>query len=408
MNTIYLQCDCRYNKWLLEKLGEGKKYVINYTVERCCGITSSQIVAGIYNCPENKQLLDVLNAYGISCVLSDEEDVNKRFLNTVTKLKTDYIIRIGGDQVLIDTERVNMILSEMEKQNAVWFYEEICSSLLPDIVKRKYLEEHQNELKEKERYFESLLEVEGIKRYKLPYPLLLPFDFRINSESGFRVCKNVIENELDTYAISEKMIKRMVSKNNHIIKKGYLASWIIPPKYSDFYYGEDGMVNPWIGSAAIDLIKDRINEKFNVFEWGTGNSTLFWSQHVKSVVSVEYNNSWYMKLKKLVPENVDLRYITLENGGAYCKEILNTNIQFDIILIDGRDRVNCAYNALDKLTQNGIIIWDNTERDYYQPGMEFLKQNGFKQLELSGMLYGYVGYECYTSIFYREDNVFDL
>lgn len=23
MNTVYLQCDCRYNKWLLKNIGEG-------------------------------------------------------------------------------------------------------------------------------------------------------------------------------------------------------------------------------------------------------------------------------------------------------------------------------------------------------------------------------------------------
>ena len=85
-----------------------------------------------------------------------------------------------------------------------------------------------------------------------------------------------------------------------------------------------------------------------------------------------------------------------------------TKEKFDIILIDGRDRVNCALNSIEHLNERGIIIWDDTQREAYQDGYEFIKKHGFKQLELRGIIYGVPSFEGSTSIFYREDNIFDL
>lgn len=61
-------------------------------------------------------------------------------------------------------------------------------------------------------------------------------------------------------------------------------------------------------------------------------------------------------MKSIVPENVSLRYCGLEYGGDYCKAILNESEQFDIVLIDGRNRVRCAMNTVLKLKRNGVII----------------------------------------------------
>ena len=92
----------------------------------------------------------------------------------------------------------------------------------------------------------------------------------------------------------------------------------------------------------------------------------------------------------------------------YSSSILNEKREFEIILIDGRDRVRCAKNSVMRLKENGIIIWDNSDREVYKLGVEYLKQHGFKQLEIGSVVYGLPGREEFTSIFYRENNLFGL
>ena len=174
------------------------------------------------------------------------------------------------------------------------------------------------------------------------------------------------------------------------------------------YYDENKKINPWWNRSIIDFVKKYLNKSLSVFEWGSGNSTLFWSQYVKEVVSVEHNKQWYEKMQKVIPDNVLLKYCELEYGGVYSNSILNEKREFEIILIDGRDRVRCAKNSVMRLKENGIIIWDNSDREVYKLGVEYLKQHGFKQLEIGSVVYGLPGREEFTSIFYRENNLFGL
>lgn len=402
MNIIYLQCDVRFNQWMLEKIGD--KYVVEYTIERCRRIYDIKIMAGVYDCPENMKLVEVLKEKGVIVKITAEEDVNKRFLHIVTKEEADYVVRVGGDQCLLDTDNINNIIAEMGLASSEWFFEWNCSCILPDIVSVNCLRKWKKEIEESNRYFKVLENLPDINRYRLPYPMLVLYNFRANSNEGFRICKNVILNHLNVYDLSEKILPRIIN-SKYLTKSGLLGSWIIPADIGEFYYDEDKKVNPWLGKSVIDLIKKHLNESLSVFEWGCGNSTLFWSQYVRDVVAVEHNKQWYEKMLQAVPDNVLIKYCELEYGKEYCSSILEENKTFDIVLIDGRDRVRCAQNAVLKLKENGIIIWDDSERENYRPGYAFLKENGFKQLELSSIAYGLPGAEQFTSIFYRTNNL---
>lgn len=112
-------------------------------------------------------------------------------------------------------------------------------------------------------------------------------------------------------------------------------------------------------------------------------------------------------MKNSISDNVELIFCELEYDGDYCRKILEMEDKFDTILVDGRDRVRCAQNAAKKIKESGIIIWDDTDRDEYQEGYNFLKKCGFKQLELSGVTYG-IELKHFTSIFYRGDNLLKL
>ncbi|MEA3642382.1 MAG: class I SAM-dependent methyltransferase, partial [Lamprobacter sp.] len=166
---------------------------------------------------------------------------------------------------------------------------------------------------------------------------------------------------------------------------------------------------PWVTYPFLHFLDKRIRSDFKVFEYGSGNSTLWLSAHVEKIVSVEHDAGWYQKMKAKMPANVEYLYHALEYGGAYGQEISKDHYTgvFDIVFVDGRDRVNCLRNCLHALKQNGIVILDNAERTRYNPGSDHLLQHGFKRLDFIGM--GPVNLEAWsTAVFYREKNCLGL
>lgn len=168
----------------------------------------------------------------------------------------------------------------------------------------------------------------------------------------------------------------------------------------------DGNPIPWITYPMIDLLSRRVNKRLKVFEYGCGNSTLWWADKTFKVFSVEHNSEWYKKVMTILPENAKLELINLIYGGDYCKASKH-NGPYEIIFIDGRDRVNCIKQSVNNLSEDGVIILDNSDRENYQEGIEFLKQHGYKQLPLKGLA-PIINYISETSVFYRHNNCLDI
>jgi hypothetical protein len=82
---------------------------------------------------------------------------------------------------------------------------------------------------------------------------------------------------------------------------------------------------------------------------------------------------------------------------------MKDNIKYHIIIIDGVDRNNCAKFSIQKLTENGVIVYDNTQLPDYRISMELLLENGFKRIDFEGLL-PIVSYNNTTSIFYKDNN----
>ncbi|MFK7749301.1 MAG: hypothetical protein AB8B65_12970 [Kordia sp.] len=165
---------------------------------------------------------------------------------------------------------------------------------------------------------------------------------------------------------------------------------------------------PWFTYASIHFINQKLeNTSFKVFEYGSGNSTLWFASKVKSLCSVEHDKGFFdQKINEIRSlDNVDYKYIPLKDG--YSDKILEFTNEFDIIVIDGRDRVECAKKCIKALKDDGVVIWDNSDRDEYAEGYEHFKNNGFRKIDFHGL--GPINHkEWRTSIFYRSNNCFDI
>lgn len=170
----------------------------------------------------------------------------------------------------------------------------------------------------------------------------------------------------------------------------------------------EGKPIPWITYPAIEFLRRRVKPEMNVFEYGCGNSTLWWAGLVREVVAIEHDRAWFEKMvsNPNLPPHVKLLHVDLE-GEGYPTAIIGHNKLFEIVVVDGRDRVECVKNCVEALTPTGVIILDNSDREQYSQAVDFLLDCGFRKLEFVGLC-PIVSVKSETSIFYKTGNTFGI
>ena len=71
---------------------------------------------------------------------------------------------------------------------------------------------------------------------------------------------------------------------------------------------------PWYTYPAIEYLKQLNLIDKNVFEWGSGNSSLFWAGRAKSVVSIESDKNWFNEVNKKKLDNQLVNLIEKKNN----------------------------------------------------------------------------------------------
>ncbi len=176
----------------------------------------------------------------------------------------------------------------------------------------------------------------------------------------------------------------------------------------------DGAPLPWFTYPAIAVLGPRIQGAMRVFEYGAGNSTRWWAARVAAVRSVEHDAQWATMLAPQLPTHAKLRFAPIDgadggqgyvDGAAIAADA--DGALFDVVVIDGRERNRCVPATLRALSERGVVVWDNSERARYAPGLAQLTDAGFRRLDLHGL--GPVNpYAWCTSILYRDGNCLGL
>jgi hypothetical protein len=166
---------------------------------------------------------------------------------------------------------------------------------------------------------------------------------------------------------------------------------------------KNGTPVPWMNFPVVQFLEERLTLDLNLFEFGSGYSTFFYANRVGSVTSLEYDQKWFELVKSRVPKNVVVLFKEKDVDGDYCRVIASMKTPYDVIIVDGRDRVNCMKQSVFALTPRGVIILDDSQREYYRDGIEFAKEKGFRTIHFEG-LKAYGNGLDRTTIFYREGN----
>ncbi len=165
---------------------------------------------------------------------------------------------------------------------------------------------------------------------------------------------------------------------------------------------QKGQPLPWYTYSFIHFLEPRLNPKMRVFEYGSGNSTRWYSKRVGEVVAVEHDPGWASKVAvDLEPPS---RVIRRDVGRPYVDEVTEHGA-FDIVVVDGIEelRPDCARVALSSLNEDGVFIWDNSDRPEFDIGMAELAKQGFRSLSWTGLgPTAITGWK--TSVIYRSNN----
>ncbi|MAT05760.1 MAG: SAM-dependent methyltransferase [Acidimicrobiaceae bacterium] len=157
---------------------------------------------------------------------------------------------------------------------------------------------------------------------------------------------------------------------------------------------------PWWTYGAIDEVERWLDHRaapVRVFEWGSGASTVWLAKRVDSVDSVEHHRGFgemlqgeladladrvdvrasHVDLVVIEPVRSDAPVVGSKKEGMagldfadYVGRIDVVGGTFDLIVIDGRAREACLTAALPHLADDGIIVFDNTQRRRYRAAID--------------------------------------
>lgn len=220
----------------------------------------------------------------------------------------------------------------------------------------------------------------------------------------------------------KKIVKDQFYQNLASWKKSFIEG---------FCYDEYHCEVPWYSYKAIEFIKRFVKKNHRIFEFGCGSSTLFYANNASQVVSLESNKIWSKIIKeKLYQHNFKnsdfsekkFNFIDHQNSQNFekndCKltinlmtdALTNNNYEnfcenysqkFDIIVVDSLKRHLCVVNSYKSLSENGILILDDSQRKNYQKTINFLVEKNFKKLDFIGIAPGQLTIKN-TSIFIKN------
>lgn len=147
-----------------------------------------------------------------------------------------------------------------------------------------------------------------------------------------------------------------------------------------------------------------------VFEYGSGNSTIYLSIRVKKLVSVEHDKVWHRRILNKFSEDkiLNCEYLLIEPEKLVSKKYNSNNYvslgteyvgmsferyvksidkfmdkSFDLVIIDGRARSSCITHALKKIRPGGYLMLDDSERERYYKATSLL--GNYKRMDFCGI-----------------------
>lgn len=200
----------------------------------------------------------------------------------------------------------------------------------------------------------------------------------------------------------------------------------------------DGVPLPWFTYGAIEFLERELPTDLSMFEYGGGQSSVYWAGRLRRLVSIDHDPAFGALIQPQLPPQAEFRIVeeatplprlleeraqgqpvlvdpersvrTYRSGQlnnafrTYALQILdNPPDSFDVVVIDGMARVLSTWAAIQHFRRGGFIVFDNSDRDIYQPAFDLLADSGYRRIDFGGL--GPINpYAWCTSVFYAYRN----
>ena len=126
---------------------------------------------------------------------------------------------------------------------------------------------------------------------------------------------------------------------------------------------------PMISYRARRVIAGLLSVESQMVEFGAGNSTPWFAERVKHLLSVEDDPAWHDYVNTtLAAKAVTNVTLSLRAASAYADLSNIEDNSLDFVLVDGSDRTGCVLSAAPKIKMGGFLYLDNSDKDMTIPG----------------------------------------
>ena len=146
-----------------------------------------------------------------------------------------------------------------------------------------------------------------------------------------------------------------------------------------------------------------VSPEATVLEIGGGASTAWWLKRGNRVTTLETDPKWISEIENSCSAWKH-RHKLMCIPSAATEDVVGVirDERFQIVVNDGPgDRAALSTILAAALTDSGMLIWDNSDRQEYEESMNALAQQGWSQLHFFGMS-PISAYASRSTIFYRN------
>lgn len=142
---------------------------------------------------------------------------------------------------------------------------------------------------------------------------------------------------------------------------------------------------PWWPYDAAHWVATMLPSQPRVFEYGGGGSTL-WLEDLGAIATVtEHDEQWHAQLASALSPNTRLLLRPSQEFGVVTSAVApgyfdsyvgaidgEPDEGFDLVIVDGRARVECVRHAMPKVKPGGLLLLDDSDRTRYKTALELL------------------------------------
>ena len=158
---------------------------------------------------------------------------------------------------------------------------------------------------------------------------------------------------------------------------------------------------PMLSLPFLDWFESYDFSAFNLIEFGSGNSTNYFAEKVKNVISFETDLYYFNSLKPNLLNNVDYKFI--ESDDLTTKQLDIVIDEKTIIFVDCAANRFLTTKNIFKLKLPNIFILDNSER--YKNTCKYIYSKGYTEIPFWGIRLEEPEEAC-TSVFIK--NTFNM